>query len=195
MKINILAKGVLLLASVSILNTFAQNCGKESLCKPDKIDGYDYSAQSRYTLLSTGEKSRLYIAAYANCAYKITVCSEESLGKINFKLFERVREKKKIIKDIIKGEVPVIIDAQGNETYDVAPVIDTVYDVRITMKEVEIYDSSKGAMSYEIKKVEKTKNLVLELNVPKCEQVVNGCVNLLVGTKRIKRLSGKLIAE
>ena len=65
----------------------------------------------------------------------------------------------------------------------------------MTLKEVEIYDSSKGSMSYEIKKADKTKNLVLELNIPKSEQPTTGCVNLLVGTKRFKHISGKLLTE
>ncbi|MEI6696296.1 MAG: hypothetical protein WCO13_09515 [Bacteroidota bacterium] len=195
MKINILAKGILLVASISVLNAFSQNCGKQSLCKPDKTDGFDYSSQSRYASLTTGEKSRLYIATYASCAYKISVCSEANLGKINFKLFEKVREKKKIFKDFVKGEAPLIVDDQGNQSYGEAPIIDTLYDVQVTLKEVEIYDSSKGSMSYEIKKADKTKNLVLELNIPKSEQPTTGCVNLLVGTKRFKHISGKLVTE
>lgn len=195
MKTNILVKGILFMIIISVLNAFSQNCSKESLCKPDKNDGYDYSSQSRYASLSTGEKSRLYITTYASCAYKISVCSEQNLGKINFKLFERIREKKKVIKEIVKGEAPVVIDDKGNETYGEAPVIDTLYDVQISLKEVEIFDSSKGSMAYEIKKVDKTKNLVLELNIPKSEQPTEGCVNLLVGTKRIKHTSGKLITE
>ncbi|MFZ4401269.1 MAG: hypothetical protein ACOYO1_14620 [Bacteroidales bacterium] len=195
MKINILAKGILLVASISIFNAFSQNCGKQSLCKPEKTDGYDYSAQSRYATLSTGEKSRLYIATYASCAYKITVCSEESLGKISYKLYERVREKKKVITNIVKGDPPLIVDENGNQSYGEAPVIDTVYDIQVSIKEVEIYDSSKGALTYELKKADKSKNLVLELNVPKCDQALEGCVNLLVGTKHHKRLSGKLITE
>mgnify|MGYP003588861961 FL=1 len=195
MKTNNLFKGIFIIALLAIVYfiSVSQNCSKQSICKPDKNDGYDYSSQSRYAMLSSGEKTRLYITTYANCAYKISVCSEANLGKLHFKLFEKVREKKKIIKDLIKGEAPVITDANGNISTGEAAVIDTVYDVQVNLKEVEIYDSSSGSEFWQINKVDKTKNLVLELYIPKTAEPTNGCVNLMVGTKRpAKSYMGKL---
>lgn len=193
MNINIFKKGIIVLVSICIIDAFGQNCGKQTLCKPDKNDGYDYSSQSRYAGLSSGEKSRLYISAYANCSYKINVCSEQILGNVSFKLYEKVREKKKIISEFVKGEQPVTIDENGNSSYGEAPIIDTIYDVQVTLKEIEIYDSSKGGNVFTIEKVDRTKNLVIELSIPKSESTVSGCVNLLVGTKRPQKSSvGKL---
>jgi len=193
MGINILQKGILVLISICIFDVFGQNCGKQTLCKPDKNDGYDYSSQSRYASISSGEKSRLYISTYANCSYKINVCSEQNLGNVSFKLYEKVREKKKVISDFVKGEQPITIDENGNRSYGEAPVIDTIFDVQVTIKEIEIYDSSKGGNTWTVEKVDRTKNLVIELNIPKSETTVSGCVNLLVGTKRPQKSSvGKL---
>ena len=195
MKTNIFAKSLLFIASIAIINivSVSQNCSKQSLCKPDKNDGFDYSSQSRYASLSSGDKSRLYITTYVNCAYKISVCSEESLGQLHYKIFEKVREKKKVIRDFVRGEAQTITDDDGNQTSAEAPIIDTIYDVQITLKEVEIFDSSNGNNVWKTNKVDKTKNLVLELYIPKKEQSTNGCVNLLVGTKRpTKSYMGKL---
>lgn len=195
MKTNILFKGTFLIALLAIVYvvSVSQNCSKQSLCKPEKTDGFDYSSQSRYAMLSTGEKTRLYITTYMNCAYKIKVCSEANLGSLHFKLYEKVREKKKVFKELVKGEAPIITDADGNISTGEAPVIDTLYDVQVSLKEVEIYDSSKGSDTWQISKVDKTKNLVLELYIPKTEEPTNGCVNLLVGTKRpTKSYIGKL---
>ena len=91
MKTNIFAKSLLFIASIAIINivSVSQNCSKQSLCKPDKNDGFDYSSQSRYASLSSGDKSRLYITTYVNCAYKISVCSEESLGQLHYKILDR----------------------------------------------------------------------------------------------------------
>ncbi len=195
MKTNILFKGTFLIALLAIVYvvSVSQNCSKQSLCKPEKTDGFDYSSQSRYAMLSTGEKTRLYITTYMNCAYKIKVCSEANLGSLHFKLYEKVREKKKVFKELVKGEAPIITDADGNISTGEAPVIDTLYDVQVSLKEVEIFDSSKGSDTWQISKVDKTKNLVLELYIPKTEEPTNGCVNLLVGTKRpTKSYIGKL---
>ncbi len=195
MKTNILFKGTFLIALLAIVYvvSVSQNCSKQSLCKPEKTDGFDYSSQSRYAMLSTGEKTRLYITTYMNCAYKIKVCSEANLGNLHFKLFEKIREKKKVFKELVKGEAPIITDADGNISSGEAPVIDTLYDVQISLKEIEIFDSSKGSDTWQISKVDKTKNLVLELYIPKTEEPTNGCVNLLVGTKRpAKSYIGKL---
>lgn len=195
MKTNILFKGTFLIALLAIVYvvSVSQNCSKQSLCKPEKTDGFDYSSQSRYAMLSTGEKTRLYITTYMNCAYKIKVCSEANLGSLHFKLYEKVREKKKVFKELVKGEAPIITDADGNISTGEAPVIDTLYDVQVSLKEVEIFDSSKGSDTWQISKVDKTKNLVLELYIPKTEEPTNGCVNLLVGTKRpAKSYIGKL---
>ena len=196
MKTNILIKGLIGIAGIFLVNFFiiAQNCNKQSICRPDANDGYDYSSQSRYAVMTTGEKSRLYITTYMNCSYKISVCSEENLGKMNFKLYEKVREKKKIFKELVKGEAPVITDAKGNQSFGEAPVIDTLYDVEVSLKEIEIFDSSKnGSNVWQINNVNKTKNIVLELTIPKTEQVTTGCVNLMVGTKRpVKSHVGKL---
>jgi hypothetical protein len=193
MKINILQKGILILISICIFDAFGQNCGKQTLCKPDKNDGFDYSSQSRFASLTSGEKSRLYISAYANNSYKINVCSEQVLGNVSFKLYEKVREKKKVISELVKGEQPITIDPDGNRSYGEAPIIDTIYDVKVTVKEVEIYDSSKGGNVWTVEKVDRTKNLVIELNIPKTETAVSGCVNLLVGTKRPQKSTvGKL---
>lgn len=189
MKTNIFTKGFMLIICFAIINivSVSQNCSKQSLCKPDKNDGYDYSSQSRYASLTTGEKSRLYITTYINCAYRISVCSEQNLGQIHFKLFEKVREKKKVIKEIVKE------DASDNQPDGETSVVDTVFENQILIKEVEIFDSSKGNSVWQINKVDKTKNLVLELYIPKTEEPTNGCVNLLVGTKRpVKSNIGKL---
>ncbi len=196
MKLNILQKSILVLISISILDVFGQNCSKQTLCKPDKNDGFDYSSQSRYANLTSGEKTRLYISAYANCSYKINVCSEQILGNVSFKLYEKVREKKKIISELVKGEQPITIDPDGNRSLGEALVIDTIFDVQVTVKEIEIYDSSKGGNIWAVEKIDRTKNLVIELNIPKTEYTVSGCVNLLVGTKRpIKSSVGKLNVE
>ncbi len=195
MKTNILFKRFFLIAMLAIVYivSVSQNCSKQSICKPENTDGFDYSSQSRYAMLSTGEKTRLYITTYMNCAYKISVCSEANLGKLHYKLFEKVREKKKVFKDLVKGEAPIITDADGNISTGEAPVIDTLYDVQVSLKEIEIFDSSKGTDFWQINKVDKTKNIVLELYIPKTDEPTNGCVNLLVGTKRpSKSHMGKL---
>jgi len=195
MNTSVFFKGIILIACFAIIYivSVSQNCGKQSLCKPDKNDGFDYSSQSRYALLSTGEKSRLYITTYLNCAYKISVCSEESLGQLHYKLYEKIREKKKIFKDLVRGEAPIITDENGNKAFGESPVIDTLYDIQVSLKEVEIFDSSKGTSVWQSNKIDKTKNLVLELYIPKTEQPANGCVNLMVGTKRpSKSYMGKM---
>ena len=50
MKTNNLFKGIFIIALLAIVYfiSVSQNCSKQSICKPDKNDGYDYTYKLNY---------------------------------------------------------------------------------------------------------------------------------------------------
>lgn len=54
-------------------------------CKP-LLSPYIYNGQLNSAILSEGDFAELILTFYSNQEYRIVICSEESLGKVTFKL-------------------------------------------------------------------------------------------------------------
>jgi hypothetical protein len=159
MKINLILRTFAIVAILfSFSSGYSQNC-KVKTCKIDNNDGFDYRNKSQYGKVTSGDKSRLNIPLYPGNSYKVFICADPKLGSIPYKVFEVQRETK--------------VSFNDNK--------DTVLTYK--RKDVQIFDGTPGQV-WELKRLDRTKTYVIEVNVPPADKDVQGCLNIMIGSKK-----------
>ncbi len=195
---------ILIAAHTSLL---AQNCSKQKLCDASAYEDFDYKSQTRTAVLAPGDTVRTTVVVYSEQVTRILLCAEDKLGAVSFKLYETVKEVKKYIKKVNKTEEwvdEIKKDASGNTVKDdwgdpvteekLVTNYDTIWGRKVVQKEVMIFDSQNNntGKNFWQKQVKKSKRLIVEAIVPEGDPYIEGCVNLRVGYKAIRRKQFKM---
>ncbi|MBU0488185.1 MAG: hypothetical protein KKA07_10255 [Bacteroidetes bacterium] len=188
-------KLIFTIAAISGFALLAEaQCYKKALCATT-ADGYDYTGQSTFTKLMSGDTAQFDLIFYSSKDYKIIVCGEDFLGDVQFSIFYKTKEATKEIKEIMKRKETVFkVDEYGQKMYDgnYNPivegekwVVDTVWITRVTTGNIIFDSKDEGKSFWEIQKVDRTKRVVVQVVVPKIEQdkFDKGCISVLIGYK------------
>jgi hypothetical protein len=199
------------LCLVVYVSNAQQTCGNKKLCgKEDLGDSYDFRGQSTFGRLSPGDTSRVKAVLYSKNDVRILVCSDPSLGDVNFRILKTIREYNRTIDKIEKSttEEPIYkTDKEGNpvavlddwgepkkddlgqiqyEIIDYKPVtkIDTIWKTERKTREDVLFDSRKGKKVFE-EEMKKTESVIIEVVVPETTdekmKKYEGCVAIMVG--------------
>jgi len=177
------------------MQVYPQNCYSKKICQNNDLgERYDYRGQSVHERLMPGDTSKIKVVLYRNNDIRISVCSDEKLGDVSFKIYNSMREyvkvpdriekiivKKPIYKKNSKGDfIPsednwgdVVRDEYGDTVYEVETYkeeisLDTVWRTIRNFSENILFDSGKGAdkASFYSERVAHTKSVTIEVIVP-----------------------------
>ena len=81
-------------------------------CKP-KLSPYIYNGQLNSAVLSEGDVAELLLTFYGGQDYRINICSHETLGKIQFQVFDT---EKNLLFDNTKNDLRNTWDFKSNST-------------------------------------------------------------------------------
>ncbi|MBU0489712.1 MAG: hypothetical protein KKA07_07390 [Bacteroidetes bacterium] len=169
-----------------------QDCFKsiKKFCRDLPYEDYDYIGQSSYASLLPGDTAQFDVIFYSYKDYKVMLCSDPLLGEIDFEIFEKIKEKKKYIKQILKtpqDPVPIYeLDEYGQQKIDdyynpiqktnpdgslafenLPDIIDTIFESKIETRVVKLFDNKTQASNvYEELEVKKTKKLLIKVYIP-----------------------------
>ncbi len=87
----------------------------KQVCMP-KLNPYIYNGQLNSAILNEGDIAELVLTFYGGQDYRIAVCSEESIGKVQFKLLDTDRN---TIFDNSEQEFAIFWDFRCNSTQQI----------------------------------------------------------------------------
>ena len=192
----------LFLVVISLSSSYAQDCQKKELCNADFLgSGFDYirEGQTRSAILAPGDTVRTNVVVYSDKTTRVFVCSETTIGEVQFKIFKKVTEIQKYVKQVKKNEREeevYVKDANGNNKLDEwgDPLVeykniveyDTLWGSKKIIKEVQIFDNKTSSAGYLQKKFDRSQRLIIEAIIPEKDEDVEGCVRVYAGCKTRK---------
>lgn len=190
MKRKILTLSACFLFVSSSFQLYAQ-CEKKKYCS-DYFDDFDYRSQSSFAKLSPGDTSSISVVLYGGQKYRIFICSDEKLGKVNWKLVNPERKTKRTIQSIKKDTLVLYkVNEYGDyETDEMGNLLvkekkintDTLWNTeRITVDKVVFDNKSASAKPYYEIQPKKSERFIIRLSIPSGDPYYEGCVNAYIG--------------
>lgn len=118
---------ILLLSFVFTLPSIAQTeCSyyHRKACDNKDNEPMKYDSQSKSAILGKGQISEFHMVAYDGLDYRVSLCAEENLGQVQFKIYEKKRElikPEEALDDDVYEEEQISNeeeDEYADETYD-----------------------------------------------------------------------------
>jgi len=191
---------------------FSQTCANnKKLCGKEELGEYfDYRGQSSFGRLAPGDTSRVKVVLYSKNDVRIMVCSDPTLGEVQFRILKTIREYNRVVDRIEKttvdepiyktdkegNPIPVLDDWGEPKKDDVGQVqyeivdykqvtkVDTVWKTDRKIREDVLFDSRKGKKVYE-EEIKKTESVLIEVVAPPSTdpqmKTYEGCVAVMVG--------------
>lgn len=169
----------------------AQRCDKKNLAPREMLAGFDYSEQSVYTQMGTGDTIRMKTVLYTNHKYRIFVAGERRLEDLGYRIYYPEKRFEPVAAEVIDKEIPLYRRDQNGmlvygENQEPIPegtttVKDTVWTRRLATTETLLFDSQTANGEAWESVAPKTRLMIIEITVPANKRYFFGCVALMVG--------------
>jgi len=204
---------LILIVIISLLtkkNSYAQQCFNQ-FCKTEDLGkDFDYRGQSTFAKLFPKDTCRVQAILYSGNEIRIMMCSDPTLGNVQFKVYKSIREYKRILDRIEKKESqePIYnLDKKGNpipklddwgktvrdnigeiqfeiKSYKKSFILDTIWKIERNTKVEILFDSRKGSKIF-TSTISKTEPITIEVVVPQTSDLIlkknNSCVGIMIG--------------
>ncbi len=189
----------LLLASLTVEVSNAQNCQNKDYCTSDMGD-FEYESQSSFGFAFPGDTVIVKTAVYANKKYNFWVCADPKLGDIKWEIIQPIRKTRKLVDKIHVDTIitykmtkqwddelgeDVLVEQQdknGNFIVDKVEIKkDTLYTIDRYTDEVRIFTSLK-APNFE-KGYKTTERIWIKFVVPNTADDNGACYGVYVGRR------------
>jgi hypothetical protein len=186
---------ILLLLTINVQHTAAQNCSKKKLADKELKEDYDYRGQSMFVELSNGDTTSINIVLYSKQNYRIFVVGEQKLGRIDYDIIVPRKKFTRIVESIQTKTVPVYKkDPNGFFLYNTdgdrivigqETIPDTTWARETTTINDVVFDSRSSDNTYWLATPNKTQLITIKVSVEQNQKIQRGCVGIYVGREYV----------